>query len=166
MIAALLLTAGRLSDVLGRKVIWTSGLALFTAGSALCGAARSLPMLVGFRALQGLGSACTMAVSPAMLVAAFPPQQRGRALGMNAVTVGLGITIGPTLGGVITQNLGWRWIFFVNVPLGLGGIVASPSASPRTGKPPARERIARAEVLTLAMAFWRPNGSDVETFGQ
>jgi EmrB/QacA subfamily drug resistance transporter len=124
-VAALLLTAGRVADVLGRKVAWAAGLTLFTLSSALCGAAPTLGSLVGFRALQGLGSAGTMAVGPAMLVAAFPREQRGRALGLNAVIVGLGVSLGPPLGGVVTQHLGWRWIFYVNVPLGLLGVLAS-----------------------------------------
>lgn len=125
VIAALLLTAGRAADIIGRKILWVVGLSVFTVGSVLCGAAWSLGALVGFRALQGIGSAATMAVSPAMLVAAFPHDQRGRALGMNAVVVGIGISIGPTLGGLITQSLGWRWIFYVNVPLGILGIIAT-----------------------------------------
>jgi EmrB/QacA subfamily drug resistance transporter len=125
VVASLLLTAGRISDVVGRRRVWATGLATFTVASALCGAAPSLGALVGFRALQGIGSAGTMAVSPAMLVAAFPPEQRGRALGLNAVVVGLGISLGPTLGGVITEHFGWRWIFYVNVPLGILGVVAS-----------------------------------------
>ena len=125
VVASLLLTVGRISDVVGRRRVWATGLATFTAASVLCGAAPSLAALVGFRALQGVGSAGTMAVSPAMLVAAFPPEQRGRALGLNAVIVGLGISLGPTLGGVITEHFGWRWIFYVNVPLGILGVVAS-----------------------------------------
>lgn len=135
VIAALLLTAGRAADIVGRKILWAAGLIVFTVSSALCGASWSLGALVGFRALQGLGSAATMAVSPAMLVAAFPSEQRGRALGMNAVVVGTGISLGPTLGGFITESLGWRWIFYVNVPLGILGVVATLKLLPRdTGR--------------------------------
>lgn len=140
VIAALLLTVGRMADVLGRKVVWATGLAVFTLSSALCGAAPTLGSLVAFRALQGVGSAGTMAVSPAMLVAAFPREQRGRALGMNAVIVGLGVSLGPPLGGVITGHLGWRWIFYVNVPLGVLGVLASLRVLPRE-KAPTREPI-------------------------
>src|SRR5260370_5713035 len=95
VVAALLLTAGRVSDIVGRRATWAWGLTVFTAGSALCGAARSLPALVGCPALQGLGSALLMAGSPAMIVGAFPPQQRGRALGLNALVVRVGTSIGP-----------------------------------------------------------------------
>jgi EmrB/QacA subfamily drug resistance transporter len=125
VIAALLLTAGRLSDTFGRARSWAAGLAVFTVSSALCGSASSFLWLVGFRCLQGVGAAFVMAVSTAMLVAAFPAEQRGRALGLNALVVGLGISIGPTLGGVITQHFGWRWIFYVNVPLGVVGVASS-----------------------------------------
>jgi len=123
--AAILLTAGRLADMVGRKAVWITGLALFTVSSALCGTAFSLGFLIAMRTLQGLGGALMMAVSPAMLVSAFPPQERGRALGLNAITVALGISIGPTIGGLITAYFSWRWIFYVNVPVGIIGIIVS-----------------------------------------
>ncbi|GAC1405162.1 MAG: MFS transporter [Ktedonobacteraceae bacterium] len=121
--AAILLTAGRLADMIGRKAIWAIGLFIFTGGSALCGAAASLGFLVAARALQGLGGALLFASSPAMITNAFPQQERGRALGLNAVIVALGISVGPTLGGFITAYFSWRWIFYVNVPIGIIGIL-------------------------------------------
>ncbi|GAC1363965.1 MAG: MFS transporter [Ktedonobacteraceae bacterium] len=123
--AAILLTAGRLADMVGRKMIWAAGLILFTASSVLCGFAPSLGFLIGARALQGLGGALIMAVSPAMLTSAFPAHERGRALGLNAVFVALGVSVGPTLGGFITATISWRWIFFVNAPIGIIGVVAT-----------------------------------------
>ncbi len=125
VIAGVLLTTGRLADMIGRKPIWIAGLIIFTTGSAICGASVSLGMLIAARALQGLGGAFIMAVSPAMLTSAFPAHERGRALGMNAVIVALGVSVGPTLGGIITENLSWRWIFYVNVPLGIIGVIAT-----------------------------------------
>jgi EmrB/QacA subfamily drug resistance transporter len=125
VIAGVLLTIGRLADMIGRKPIWVAGLIIFTAGSAICGASVSLGMLIAARALQGLGGALIMAISPAMLTSAFPPQERGRALGMNAVIVALGVSVGPTLGGIITEHFTWRWIFYVNVPIGIIGIIAT-----------------------------------------
>jgi len=125
VVAGILLTVGRLADTIGHKPIWVAGLIIFTVGSALCGAASSLGMLIAARALQGLGGAFIMAISPAMLTSAFPPEERGRALGWNAVIVALGVSIGPTLGGIITENLTWRWIFFVNVPIGVIGVIAT-----------------------------------------
>ena len=121
--AAILLTAGRLSDMIGRKAVWLSGLVLFTGSSALCGIAPSLAFLIASRALQGLGGALLMSVSPAILTLAFPSTERGRALGLNAVIVALGVSVGPTLGGFITAYFSWRWIFYVNVPIGIIGII-------------------------------------------
>ncbi len=121
--AAILLTAGRLADMFGRKAMWVIGLVIFTGGSAVCGAAPSLGLLIAARALQGIGGALLMAVSPAMLTTSFPPQERGRALGINSVIVALGVSVGPTLGGVITTYFTWRWIFFVNVPIGIIGLI-------------------------------------------
>src|SRR5216684_4497325 len=125
VIAGVLLTTGRLADMIGRKPIWVAGLIIFTTGSAICGASLSLGMLIAARALQGLGGAFIMAVSPAMLTNAFPANERGRALGMNAVIVALGVSVGPTLGGLITEHFTWRWIFYVNIPFGIIGVIAT-----------------------------------------
>ena len=125
VVAGVLLTTGRLADMIGRKPIWAAGLIIFTVGSAICGAAPSLGLLIAARSLQGLGGALVMAISPAMLTSAFSAHERGRALGMNAVVVALGVSAGPTLGGVITTYLSWRWIFYVNVPIGIIGVAAT-----------------------------------------
>ncbi len=125
VVAGVLLTVGRLSDMIGHKPIWVAGLIIFTAGSALSGAAPSLGLLIASRALQGFGGALIMAISPAMLTGAFPASERGRALGMNAVVVALGTSAGPTLGGIITTHLSWRWIFYVNLPIGIIGVIAT-----------------------------------------
>ncbi|GCE26353.1 MFS transporter [Dictyobacter alpinus] len=123
--AAVLLTAGRLADMVGRKIVWLIGLVVFTGSSVLCGFATSLAFLIAARALQGLGGALLLAVSPAMLTAAFPSNERGRALGLNAINVALGVSVGPILGGFITGYFTWRWIFFVNVPFGILGLIAT-----------------------------------------
>src|SRR2546421_9781519 len=123
VIAGVLLTTGRLADMIGHKPIWAAGLIIFTLSSAFCGFAPSLELLITARALQGLGGALIMAISPAMLTRAFPASERGRALGINAVVVALGVSTGPTLGGIITAHLSWRWIFFVNLPIGVIGVI-------------------------------------------
>jgi EmrB/QacA subfamily drug resistance transporter len=125
VIAATLLSFSRLADIVGRERVWIAGLAVFTAGSALSGLAPTLVLLVGARGLQGLGAALIFAPALALIVDAFPRSQRGQALGLNALIVSLGVTAGPTLGGLITDSLGWRWIFFVNVPLGLVGLLVA-----------------------------------------
>ncbi len=125
VIVSLLLILGRLSDMLGQKLLWVSGLAVFTLGSALCGAAPSLLSLVLFRALQGIGGAMLMAIGPAMITRAFPVGERGRALGLLGVVVAAGTSAGPALGGIITQVFSWRWIFYLNIPIGLIGVIAT-----------------------------------------
>ena len=131
IIAALLLTFGRLSDSVGRKPIWTAGLVTFTVGSALCGAAPSLPILIAARVLQGTGAAFVLSTSTAILTNVVPPNARGKALGWSAVAVALGVSVGPTVGGVLTEHLSWRWIFYVNVPIGLGAVLLTLRVLPR-----------------------------------
>ena len=129
-IAGTLLTIGRLADMTGRKALWVTGLGTFALGSAICGAAPRLGVLIAARAFQGIGGALIVSVGPAMLTSAFPSNERGRALGMNAVFVALGTSVGPTLGGLITANFSWRWIFYVNVPLGIIGVLLSSQGTP------------------------------------
>jgi EmrB/QacA subfamily drug resistance transporter len=151
--AAILLTAGRLADMIGRKAVWTAGLIIFTAGSALCGATPSLAVLIASRALQGLGGALLMAISPAMLTSAFPANERGLALGLNAITVSLGVSVGPTLGGLITAYLSWRWIFFVNVPIGIIGLILTLRIlTERLHRNPGRFDPSGAVLLAIGLA--------------
>src|SRR6266566_8760358 len=124
VIAATLLTFGRLADMFGRKAIFLAGVSVFVLGSALCGLAPSLSLLILARLLQGIGGALIIAGNVAMITSTFPINERGLALGLNAVMVSLGVSAGPTLGGIITQYLTWRWIFYVNVPIGILIILA------------------------------------------
>ncbi len=117
-LAALLLTAGSLADRLGRKRLFVGGLVVFTAASALCGLATSPLFLDVARALQGTGGAAMWATSLALVAAAFPPAERGRAFGIVGATIGAAIGIAPVAGGLLTQHIGWQAIFFVNVPIG------------------------------------------------
>lgn len=125
VIVSLLLILGRLADMLGQKLLWVSGLVIFTISSALCGAAPSLLSLVIFRALQGIGGAMLMAIGPAMITRAFPVTERGRALGLLGVVVAAGTSAGPTVGGIITQVFSWRWIFYINVPIGIIAVIVT-----------------------------------------
>jgi EmrB/QacA subfamily drug resistance transporter len=118
-----LLTFGRLADMLGRVRLYNLGFVIFTLGSALCGLAVTAGQLILFRLVQGSGAAMLVVNSVAILTEVFPPDQRGRALGINAITFAAGGVIGPILGGFILTVADWRWIFFINVPIGLVGAV-------------------------------------------
>jgi MFS family permease len=117
-LAVLLLTMGRISDLYGRKAIFILGFAVFVLGSFLCSVSTSGNEMILFRALQGSGAACITATSAAIITATFPPQERGKALGINAMSVYLGLSLGPPLGSFLTGALGWQSIFWVNIPIG------------------------------------------------
>lgn len=117
--AVLLLSLGRLSDQFGRTRMYTLGFAVFTIGSALCSFSQTGIELVLFRMVQGLGAALLLANAAAILTDAFPPHERGRALGVNQVSIVVGAVSGLLLGGILTGTLGWRSIFYVNVPIGI-----------------------------------------------
>ena len=116
-LAALLLTAGSLADLFGRRRLFVIGLVIFTVGSVACGAAQDIFFLQLSRAFQGIGGAAMFATALALLAAAFHGKDRGTAFGVFGATTGVAVAIGPVLGGALTSGLSWRWIFFVNVPL-------------------------------------------------
>ena len=125
---------GRLSDMIGKKSLYILGFLIFLAGSFLCGISFRIEMLVAFRILQASGGAFMMALGPALLAQSFPPEERGRALGINGLAVSLGIICGPTLGGLILANWNWHWIFFVNLPVGAIAIPLAIKAIPGSKK--------------------------------
>jgi len=114
---------GRIADMVGKKSIYMSGFIIFTLGSALCGFSPSVNWLIGFRVLQAFGAAMTMALGAAIVTEAFPPAERGKAMGIIGAIVSIGIVLGPALGGVILSLLSWRWIFYVNLPVGIIGTI-------------------------------------------
>src|SRR5947199_4027022 len=124
MLATCMLSAGTLGDWLGRKRVFIIGVGLFTAASALCGSASSPLFLNLARGLQGVGGAIMFAVSLAILSQEFHGRERGTAFGIWGATVGLAVAIGPLIGGALTTWAGWRWIFFVNIPIGIGCVLA------------------------------------------
>ncbi len=117
--AVFLLPIGRVADIYGRKKILLLGIISFTVFSFLLAITTSSVLLIILRALQGIGSAMIFVTGVAILTSAFPARERGRVLGINVTSVYLGLSLGPFLGGILTQSLGWRSIFWVNVPLGL-----------------------------------------------
>ncbi|HEX4223738.1 MAG TPA: MFS transporter [Pseudonocardiaceae bacterium] len=131
-VVALLAPAGRLADALGRKQLYLYGFALFTLGSAACGLAPTLTALIGFRVLQGVGAALLQANSVALVTTSVPANRMRTALGIQAAAQALGLALGPTLGGILVDALGWQWVFGVNVPVGVLGLVAGRYLLPRT----------------------------------
>jgi EmrB/QacA subfamily drug resistance transporter len=125
MLAVLLILAGRLGDRYGQRKLFVIGLAVFVLASAGCGAAQNIEQLIAFRALQGVGGALLSPQTMALLIEIFPPDQRGAAFGIWGATAGLASVAGPAVGGLIVSNLDWRWIFYVNVPLGVLAIALS-----------------------------------------
>jgi EmrB/QacA subfamily drug resistance transporter len=137
--AVFLLPFGRIADIYGRKHIFTYGMVIFTVASFLLGMFPSAAMLIFFRAVQGIGGALMIGTGVAMLISVFPTGERGKALGINVATVYLGLSLGPFLGGLLTQYLGWRSVFFVCVPFGL---------------------------LVIALVFWKLKGEWTGAKGQ
>jgi len=130
-IAVLLLTGGRLADVLGLRRVLVIGLALFTAASLVAGLAGTGSVLIGARAAQGAAAALIMPATLAMVVAVFPDRRRGMALGVYAGAGAAALALGPLVGALVSEALGWSWIFLMNVPLGVIGLLAAGLALPK-----------------------------------
>ena len=153
-LAAFLLTAGSLADMFGRRLLYLIGLAVFTAASVLCGFATTTLMLQLSRALQGIGGAIMFAVSLALLADAFRGRDRGTAFGVWGAVTGLAVAIGPLLGGLLTSGLSWRWIFFVNAPIGVIAVIISVMRVSESRAPGAsRPDWAGFVLFTAALSF-------------
>jgi len=123
--AAFMLTGGKLADLFGRRTIFVAGLVVFTASSLACGLAGGADVLIGARVVQGLGAAMMNPATLSIITVTFPPRQRGTAIGIWAGVSALALAIGPLLGGLIAENINWNWIFFINVPVGVIGVVGA-----------------------------------------
>ncbi len=123
--AALLITGGKLGDLYGRRKMFMAGLVVFTLASLACGLAPSAGFLIGARAVQGVGAALMNPATLSIITATFPPKERGQAIGIWAGVSALALAIGPLVGGLIVDNINWHWIFYVNVPVGVVGIIVS-----------------------------------------
>jgi EmrB/QacA subfamily drug resistance transporter len=135
VLAVLVITCGRLGDRLGPRTMFITGIAVFTAASAGCGFAPGAGWLIAFRAVQGIGAAMLMPQTLAMVTIVFPREHRGAAFGVWGAITGFATIAGPVFGGLLVTALDWRWIFFINVPIGLAVLVATPMIIPelRTG---------------------------------
>ena len=151
-VTTLMLGVGRLADIYGKKPIYTAGFIVFTTGSVLCGLSPTIYTLIGFRVVQAVGASMVMALGMAIVTEAFPPSERGRALGITGTIVSVGIAVGPTLGGLIVKNLSWHWIFFVNLPIGIVGTWMVVRYVPAL-KPPGGQRFDYWGALTLCISL-------------
>jgi EmrB/QacA subfamily drug resistance transporter len=155
VISSLLLFYGRLGDILGYRKIYLTGLASFVIASALCGLSyffSTIYWLVAFRAVQGLAAGMLMAVSMAIITAAFPPTELGKGLGIYAISISVGLAIGPSLGGFITYTWGWPFIFVINIPLGLAGFFWARRILPVLKRQPGKVDIGGALTSFISLA--------------
>jgi EmrB/QacA subfamily drug resistance transporter len=152
-LAAFMLTAGSLADLLGRRRVFVAGLALFTVASLLCGLSTSATALNLARALQGIGGAAMFATSLALLAAAFTGRERGTALGIWGATTGASVAVGPLVGGLLTEHVSWQSIFFVNLPIGIAAIVVT-LRNVQESRDPNAARIDWAGLVTFSAALF------------
>ncbi|HEY3514287.1 DHA2 family efflux MFS transporter permease subunit [Kribbella sp. NPDC051137] len=149
--AMLLMTAAAIGDRLGRRRTYAAGLALFTAASVACALATSLPFLIVARTVQGAGAAFVMPLAMSLLGAAFPPERRGRAIGVFSGVTGIAVLGGPLIGGAVTEGLSWQWIFWINVPIGVLAIVLVLAKIPESTGPARRLDLVGAVLISLAV---------------
>ena len=147
--AVLLLLGGKLADVYGRRRIFLTGLGIFTASSLACGLAQNAEVLIASRAAQGIGAAFMLPATLAIISATFEPHERGAAIGIWAAVSGLGLAIGPLIGGILVEQIDWRWIFYVNLPIGVIGIVAARVII-RESRDPSEDR--RLDIPGIALS--------------
>ncbi|MGD0116313.1 MAG: MFS transporter [Dehalococcoidia bacterium] len=152
--AVLLIPAGRVADRFGRKKLFIAGLVIFTVFSLVCGFAHHIDLLIAARAFQAVGGAIMVPVSLAILVVAVPPEKRGAAIGIWGAINGVASAVGPTLGGVLTQYVGWEWIFFINVPIGIVGVIACLYIIPESRDPEQSQSVDYPGVLFLSVSLF------------
>ena len=151
-LTTLMLGVGRLADMKGKRPLYTAGFVVFTIGSVLCGLSPTVYWLIGFRVLQAIGAAMILALGAAILTEAFPPHERGKALGLFGTVVSVGIVVGPTLGGLLIDALSWHWIFFVNLPVGIVGTLIAMRFVPAI-KPAGGQRFDFRGAITLGVSL-------------
>ena len=152
--AALMLTGGKLADMLGRRRIFVIGIVIFTIASLFCGLAESGGSLIAWRIVQGVGAALMNPATLAIISATFPPRQRGMAIGIWAGVSALALAIGPLVGGLLTEHLSWSWVFFVNVPVGVFGVAASYLLIDESRDMSEEQRLDLAGLLTSGLGLF------------
>ncbi|HEY6149697.1 MAG TPA: MFS transporter [Gaiellaceae bacterium] len=151
--ATLLLTGGKLGDLVGRRLIFTIGLVIFTLSSLACGLSGSATELIAARAVQGVGAALMMPSTLSIISATFDVRERGTAIGIWAGVSAMALAIGPLLGGVITEHISWNWIFFVNVPIGAAGLLAAIFVVPESKDTSHEQRLDVPGLLTSGVGL-------------
>ena len=151
--ATLLLTGGKLGDLLGRRLIFVIGLVVFTLSSLFCGLSGSAPELIAARAVQGVGAALMMPSTLSIISATFPARERGTAIGIWAGVSAMALAIGPLLGGLITEHISWNWIFYVNVPIGIAAVVAAIFVVPESKDTSREQRLDLPGILTSGVGL-------------
>ncbi|HUK94509.1 MAG TPA: MFS transporter [Gaiellaceae bacterium] len=152
--ASLLLTGGKLGDLVGRRLIFVIGLIVFTTSSLLCGLSGSAAELIAARAVQGVGAALMMPATLSIITATFAAKERGTAIGVWAGVSAMALAIGPLLGGVITEHISWNWIFYVNVPIGVLGVVAAFVVVPESKDTSHEQRLDLPGLLTSGIGLF------------
>jgi EmrB/QacA subfamily drug resistance transporter len=150
----LMLTGGKLADLLGRRLIFIVGLAIFAGASLACGLATTGGVLIGARVVQGVGSALMNPATLSIITATFPPRQRGMAIGIWAGVAAMALAIGPLAGGLITEHIGWNWIFFINVPVGVAAILFTRLVVDESRDTSAEQRLDLPGLLTSGIGLF------------
>src|SRR5215831_7564354 len=147
-LATCVLTAGSLADLFGRKRLFVIGVVLFTIASTACGLANDALFLIIARGIQGIGGAIMFATALALISQEFHGRERGTAFGVWGATIGAAVAVGPLAGGMLTSWLSWRWIFFVNIPIGIAAVLLS-TAKLRESSDPEHSRLDPVGLVTL-----------------
>jgi EmrB/QacA subfamily drug resistance transporter len=151
---ALMLTGGKLADLLGRRAVFVGGLVIFTLSSLACGLAGSASVLIGARVVQGIGAALMNPATLSIITVTFPPKQRGTAIGIWAGISALALAIGPLTGGLIVERINWNWIFFINVPIGVLAILAAFAFIPESRDTSAEQKPDVAGQVTSTVGLF------------
>jgi EmrB/QacA subfamily drug resistance transporter len=152
--AVLMLTGGKLADMFGRRRIFLVGLAIFTVSSLFCGLANGADVLIVARVVQGAGAALMMPATLSIITATFAPAERGAALGIWAGVSAMALAIGPLVGGLITEHANWNWIFYINVPIGIAGLVAGRIIIPESKDTSREQRLDLPGLVTSGIALF------------
>jgi EmrB/QacA subfamily drug resistance transporter len=159
----LLLTGGKLADLLGRRSIFIAGLIIFTGSSLWCGLAGGAASLIAARTVQGVGAALMNPATLSIITATFPPRQRGTAIGIWAGVSALALAIGPLVGGLLTQDINWSWIFYVNIPVGIVGVIAARLFIDESKDTSAEQRLDLPGLLSSAIGLFALTYGLIET---